>query len=175
MGERLDRIRELTKNNATLRNVAENPLKDCPAPAVTTVTVPARKPSKAPSPKAPEKSPATPVKLKCGHETTLQQLADRNCAACKEKYRQARATKRKAKHEDRCEKKQDDRGRLPDNAVYHVAYDASRTLWSGVLEIPGCPVFTASASGVFRLLTKLDGMWRFYTKEMKPTEVKPCV
>ena len=74
-------------------------------------------------------------------------------------------------------------GRLPDGAKFSVVYDAKAQRWSGTLEIPDAGligelaatgeaasgVFRASASGVFRLLSKLDADYRKW-KAGKPGE-----
>jgi hypothetical protein len=49
--------------------------------------------------------------------------------------------------------------RLPDGAVFHVAYDAAKTQWTGTLTIDG-KTFTASKGGVFGLLQELDKQYR---------------
>ena len=72
-------------------------------------------------------------------------------------------------------------GRLPDGAKFTVVYSAEAQRWSGTLEIPharllgelavsgevASAVFRGSASGVFRLLTKLDAEYRAF-KATKP-------
>jgi hypothetical protein len=49
--------------------------------------------------------------------------------------------------------------RLPDGAKFDVVYDANRTQWTGTLTI-GKKVFTGSAGGVFKLLSRLDQQYR---------------
>ena len=54
-------------------------------------------------------------------------------------------------------------GRLPDQSGFEVRYDAATEMWSGTLTVPGDPMprtFTASASGVFKLLSSLDKLYR---------------
>jgi hypothetical protein len=53
--------------------------------------------------------------------------------------------------------------RLPMGATFNVTYDATAVLWSGCLRVPVGEQtldFLDSASGVFRLLSKLDRLWR---------------
>jgi hypothetical protein len=49
---------------------------------------------------------------------------------------------------------------LPDRSAFFPVYDAQAREWSGTLVIPGCPTFEARASGVFKLLSTLDGQYR---------------
>jgi hypothetical protein len=55
-------------------------------------------------------------------------------------------------------------GRLPHGARFEVGYDAATATWFGTLAVPvpeAAPaVFTASASGVFKLLARLDRLYR---------------
>ena len=55
-------------------------------------------------------------------------------------------------------------GRLPHGARFELQYDSASQTWSGTLTIPkpdGKPsVMTDKASGVFGLLSKLDGQYR---------------
>lgn len=55
-------------------------------------------------------------------------------------------------------------GRLPHGARFELDYDSASQTWSGTLTIPtpdGKPsVVTGNASGVFQLLSKLDGQYR---------------
>ena len=68
---------------------------------------------------------------------------------------------------------------MPDGAKFTVAYSAEKQEWSGTLDIPDAGlfalfaeaassgeaasgVFRGSASGVFRLLTKLDAEYRAF-------------
>jgi hypothetical protein len=51
------------------------------------------------------------------------------------------------------------KSRLPDGAVFHVEYDATAETWTGTLAING-QTFKGKASGVFRLLVKLDNDFR---------------
>ena len=74
-------------------------------------------------------------------------------------------------------------GRLPDGAKFTVVYSAEAQRWSGTLEIPHAGlldepagsgeapygIFRGSASGVFRLLTKLDEEYRRF-KASTPAE-----
>lgn len=49
--------------------------------------------------------------------------------------------------------------RLPDGAKFDVVYDSKQTQWTGTLTI-GKKVFTGSAGGVFKLLSRLDRQYR---------------
>jgi len=74
-------------------------------------------------------------------------------------------------------------GRLPDGAKFTVTYSAEDQRWSGVLEVPhaglldelpasgeaASRVFRGSASGVFRLLSRLDEAYRTF-KASTPAE-----
>jgi hypothetical protein len=51
-------------------------------------------------------------------------------------------------------------GRLPNGAHFTVIYSAKDVKWTGMLAIPDVRTFTAEASGVFKLLAKLDSLWR---------------
>jgi hypothetical protein len=54
-------------------------------------------------------------------------------------------------------------GRLPDRSRFEVQFDAATETWSGTLTISvdgGARTFTAAASGVFTLLSKLDELYR---------------
>jgi len=49
---------------------------------------------------------------------------------------------------------------LPDGSRFEVAWDAVKGQWSGTLAVPGLAPVAASASAVFKLLQKLDGVCR---------------
>jgi hypothetical protein len=59
---------------------------------------------------------------------------------------------------------------LPDGSRFDVAYDAVAQAWSGTLSVPAAGTFTASASGVFKLLAQLDAQYR---AGLPPPEVPP--
>lgn len=63
-------------------------------------------------------------------------------------------------------KRTDEEGRLPDGAEFRVTFAADPTMWTGTLTVDG-KVFTASKSGVFGLLQKLD---MFYRSSLKKAE-----
>lgn len=54
----------------------------------------------------------------------------------------------------------DTKGRLPDGSEFNVRYDAATMTWTGTLTIAPEQTFTASASGVFKRLAKLDDAYR---------------
>lgn len=60
-------------------------------------------------------------------------------------------------------------GRLPHRSVFHANYDSAHQEWTGRLEIPasddvnsGWRIFHDEASGVMKLLERLDGQYRQY-------------
>jgi hypothetical protein len=60
--------------------------------------------------------------------------------------------------------------RLPDGSRFDVGYDATAVRWIGTLTIPGVPVFTAGAGGVYGLLAALDRQYRKYLKRLAAAE-----
>jgi hypothetical protein len=98
-----------------------------------------------------------------------QKLASKPCKACRalrqkaEQERQAqarKARKEKAAQGGRAEQlRRFAKGRLPDGAIFHVAYAAATESWSGTLTI-GENVFHGSASALFHLLRHLDQQFR---------------
>ena len=50
-------------------------------------------------------------------------------------------------------------GRLPDGANFNVRYNAQTMTWAGTLVVNG-KTYTGSASGVFKLLERLDRCYR---------------
>jgi hypothetical protein len=98
-----------------------------------------------------------------------KKLISRVCKVCRaerEKAEQEAAQNRRAERAERAQGEPGPKqakplpGRLPDGARYEVTYDAASQTWSGTLTVPGRKVFSASASGVFKLLSKLDGLYR---------------
>jgi hypothetical protein len=103
-----------------------------------------------------------------------KKLMGRLCKACRaqrEKEEQEAAAQRRAERaknqagqEPKARKgPKGQAGRLPDRSRFEVQFDASAEAWSGTLTVPRDGVsntFTASASGVFTLLTKLDTLYR---------------
>jgi len=51
------------------------------------------------------------------------------------------------------------KGRLPDGARFEMSYDAAARTWSGTLTVAGRE-YSGSARGVFRLLVRLDDLYR---------------
>ena len=49
---------------------------------------------------------------------------------------------------------------MPDGSRFDVAWDEATGQWAGTLTVPGLASFTAAASGVFKLLQVLDGLYR---------------
>src|SRR5205823_1696345 len=127
----------------------------------------------------------------CGHEVDFGLFEDKKdkyrdarrqkrmgqlCPACREQKEQevqeAARQRRQEKAEAQGQKPQPTPRqpkpppqRLPDGARFNVVYDAAKQEWSGTLTI-GADVFTASASGVFKLLTHLD---RLYHDQVQPS------
>jgi hypothetical protein len=97
-----------------------------------------------------------------------QKVTGRICPACREQRQQeeqeAAAHRRAGQGAvqpagERKRPTQAPPGRLPDGSCFEVRYDAAAETWSGTLTV-GPSRFTATAGGVFRLLTLLDGQYR---------------
>jgi hypothetical protein len=119
-------------------------------------TPPAAKP--APSPAPQPKPPPAVVKHICGCDEPVAAIAGSPCPACQSWTRRDRAARKYAKRQA----KQPHRyqvPRLPDAAVFNVAYDATRETWTGSLVVEG-RTFTGTESGVFNLLVQLDQQFR---------------
>jgi hypothetical protein len=118
---------------------------------------PATKP--APSPEAkPAKAPPAVILHICGCEQPVAAVAGTPCPACQSRTRRDRAARKHAKRQVKQPHKYQT-PRLPDGAVFTVAYDATRESWSGTLAVEG-QTFTGTESGVFRLLAQLDQKYR---------------
>jgi hypothetical protein len=102
-----------------------------------------------------------------------QKVAARVCKACRaqrQRAEQEAAQRRRAERGDvppvegRKGRVKVALGRLPHGARFAVGYDAASETWSGQLTVPvpeAAPaIFTASASGVFKLLARLDQLYR---------------
>jgi hypothetical protein len=105
-----------------------------------------------------------------------KKLTDRDCSACRIKAQEARqAAEREEARKRRQEKPKRDgppakpkkwrpqpnpSGRLPDGSRFDVAWNAAKEQWAGSLAVPGSASFTAAATGVFKLLQILDGLYR---------------
>ena len=104
-----------------------------------------------------------------------KKLIGRVCKACRaqrEREEQEAAEQRRAERakntaaQERKRPKMQKRqqvSRLPDQSGFEVRYHAATETWSGTLTVPvdGVPnTFTASASGVFTLLSMLDTLYR---------------
>jgi hypothetical protein len=128
------------------------------------------------------------VTVKCGHVVPFElfdlrkdkfrndrrkKLTDRDCSACRIKAQEVRqAAEMEEARLRRLERPRKERpqakpqSRLPHGARFDVAWDAAKGQWSGTLSVPTaddaarCDVFTAAASGVFKLLQVLDGKYR---------------
>jgi hypothetical protein len=128
-----------------------------------------------------------PIIAACGHPEQFGLFEDRKdrfrsdrrkkamsrpCKACREKRRleiEAENAARKEEKQRRAEAAakegtqrrttQPPPERLPDGSRFDVVYHADREEWTGTLTI-GPTVFTASASAVFKLLNRLDKLYR---------------
>lgn len=128
------------------------PEPSAPIPAVTV-------PDGAPLVVASIVKAVNPSAFRCGHVVPF----DLDCPSC---VSRRRVEKKKAGHAKRIDRMgtaihpANPHGRLPDLSAFAVWYDAAKQTWTGTLEVAGHPPFAASASGVFRLLQELDGMYR---------------
>jgi hypothetical protein len=103
-----------------------------------------------------------------------QKLIGRVCKACRaqrereeqEAAAQRRAERAKNEAGQALQRRKPPRrplGRLPDRSRFEVQFDAAAASWSGTLTVPGdgeALTFTATTSGVFTLLSKLDQLYR---------------
>jgi hypothetical protein len=87
-----------------------------------------------------------------------QKITDRPCKACRAARQQALEAEQARRPVERFQRHRL-KGRLPDGAVFHVRYAAATETWSGTLTV-GEQVLTGTASGVMRLLSQLDDVWR---------------
>lgn len=118
-----------------------------------------------PSPPPPSVSlPVATVVYHCGHQHPVADFRGAFCPACRNKAGRDRAERNRAKRATVHQERPNAEQRLPDGATFHVAYDATAVQWTGTLTIRDGAnsetTFTASASGVFRLLRELDGAYR---------------
>jgi hypothetical protein len=111
-------------------------------------------------------------------EDRRKKAISRDCKACREKKQQQaqeaaelrRSEKEKRKMQEAAQPPRQGKTdrqqlpRLPDGSRFEVCYDAAKEQWSGSLTIPtsdGAPAtFTGTGSGLFPLLSKLDGQYR---------------
>lgn len=135
------------------------------------------------APPKPKAEPKPSVRYRCGHQAPVAQIESGNCTACANKHRAERNRRKREKQEARRDGKQQDAGRLPHGSMYIANYDGTRQEWAGslfigplpprvlakVLELinevqgldcPPVPNYAEAASGVFKLLAKLDAMYR---------------
>jgi hypothetical protein len=113
------------------------------------------------------------VAFACGHEKPVADFKGTACGECRNKARQAKNARRRAKEGTKPPGPQlDQQGRLPHAAVFTVQYDAVKQQWSGTLAIPdqedlagATAEFIGSASGVERLLRDLAGQYRASCRE----------
>jgi hypothetical protein len=105
-------------------------------------------------PDKPEPAPGATITYQCGHRLALRQAEQCACDDCRIKNKTARRGRYKAKRRE-----QQEQSRLPDNSAFAVIYDAANTTWHGSLTVNGV-TFEGECSGVFRLLSALDKMYR---------------
>jgi hypothetical protein len=155
-------------------------------------TGPGRRPGQKPPP--PPVVAYEDVTAACGHveqfglfadardkfrDARREKAAGRPCTACRERRQreeQEAAESRRARKAERAAAQAPTRKargpaavRLPDGSTFQVRYDASTETWSGTLAV-GEATFTASASGVFKLLEKLDRLYRVTLPEQPAGE-----
>jgi len=106
-----------------------------------------------------EPKKAEPLLYACGHPAKHKVSPNQLCPPCTQAHRNAKFAKKAAAMNAKT--------RLPDGARFNVSYCAATQSWSGHLEIPECPLFEGSASGVFRLLQNLDGQYHGWKKGQK--------
>ena len=153
---------------------------------------PAEKQPAKPAPAQQKKRSAPPivayetVQASCGHDIQFGLFEDRldkfrkerrikwqqkPCPACKILQREQREAEQKLKRE---QKGLPGQGkwkhgrlvdRLPHDSVFHVTYNAEAERWSGTLTVPGREPFVNDSSGLFKLLPKLDAMYRQWVAE----------
>ena len=97
-------------------------------------------------------------KYTCGH--TAVDAYKIPCPTCILKNRKKKTSKWVAK-------KKYQPGRLPDSSSFNISYDANAETWRGTLII-GNEKFESSESGVFKLLQRLDLLYRSWEKRQKP-------
>lgn len=103
-----------------------------------------------------------------------KKVTDRPCKACRERKRleeeeaikmkraekqQRAAEAAKAVRPEKEKPAGDHAVRLPDGSKFEVVYDATQAKWTGTLTVED-RVFSDSAGGVFKLLTRLDRQYR---------------
>ena len=150
----------------------------------------ARQPAAPPNP-APFQKPkplvvgVEQVTARCGHAVPFdlfepkkdkfrddrrKKITDRDCSACRVKAQAVKeAADKEAARLRRAERpKPPSAGpqeRLPHGSRFDVAYDAGKGEWSGTLAVPGLAPVAASASAVFKLLRRLDDLYRQATAD----------
>jgi hypothetical protein len=130
-----------------------------PGPAPTQPAAPPPEPARAPERPVPKPAPGAPV-FSCGHALNVRELAGQACAACRNKARQEKAARKRAARGAKPPKDAAGVGRLPDGSAKLLRWYAARGLWVGVLDVPGCPPFTAEATGEKGCYHALDRAYR---------------
>jgi hypothetical protein len=97
----------------------------------------------------------------CGHRIGARYLQGNKCPHCLAQARRGQQPRQRVHPCDRL----DTVPRLPHGATFMAVYDATAVQWTGLLTVDG-KTFEAQASGVFRVLTELD---RLYREDTRPT------
>ena len=138
------------------------------------------------------------VRAKCGHEVPMelyqdgkdkyrsarrQHIAERDCPPCRQKAHEERtraeteAGRLRRKEKAAQAAQQPTKARLPDGSRFDgLVWHEATLLWTGTLTVPAAgggepAVFTASAGGVYRLLNKLDDLYRASLAASDPAAV----
>lgn len=117
-------------------------------------------PPKTPKPEKP--APGPQVVFKCGCKVAVKYMENTPCPGCVRANRVKRNAEKRAAREAKAVATNPvpDAGRLPDGSRFTLEpYDGVNQRWTGSLEVGGV-VFTASESGVFKLLRQLDVLYR---------------
>jgi hypothetical protein len=135
----------------------------------------------APAPKKVSE-PLGILTFSCGHQKPLAKLAGGSCEACQQQQRaaqkkasalrkQERAAVKREKKAAKRDAADEDRSRLPGGSTFAATYDAEAVAWTGQLTILSADgerqEFFATASAVFKLMAKLDGLYRVWLAEQK--------
>jgi hypothetical protein len=133
-----------------------------------------------PKSKAKADAPAK-VTFQCGHSCSVGFFTGRACPECQSKLVKAKRARNLKKMMGRgaagAAARHEDRGRLPDGAVFNVIYDANKKEWSGGLSIPdkGLRIFAGRNTALFKLLWELDEQYRKWAAEQSQEKDSPTV
>jgi hypothetical protein len=96
----------------------------------------------------------------CRRKAYEERLVQEEKARQEKAQRKAEAAEKQVKTVTQPEKPVQVERRLPHGSAFNVSYDATKAEWHGSLVVPDKGEFTATASGVFRLLQQLDRQYR---------------